>query len=166
MHGRCPIWHVLSWNQYILHRCVSRPLGSGRLCLSPPTGSFGVLLARRSYSEKQVNIMPYYPDSLLDWPCRSVSSQTYRQSQWLTANPVMWGLRKKFPNNQLFRQLHPVMFLYGGINWAPYNLSYMWPSVPIACISWLWLKKRYLGFWSSKCGVFLARESQLIIRRV
>ena len=61
---------------------------------------------------------------------------------------VMWFLRKRFPSVRIIRQFHPVMFLYGSLGWAPYNLSYMWPTVPVACFSWLYLKKRYLGFWS------------------
>jgi len=29
-----------------------------------------------------------------------------------------------------------------------YNLSYMTPAVYVAAISWLWLKKKHLAFWS------------------
>ncbi|ORX34223.1 OPT oligopeptide transporter protein-domain-containing protein [Kockovaella imperatae] len=72
---------------------------------------------------------------------------------------VMYWLRKKFPNVRIFRQLHPVMFLYGGIQWAPYNLTYMWPSIPIACLSWLYMKKRHLAFWSKYNFVLAAAFS-------
>jgi hypothetical protein len=61
---------------------------------------------------------------------------------------VMYLLRKKFPKVQWLRQIHPVMICVGGLSWAPYNLMYMWPSVPLAAASWLWLKKRHLAFWS------------------
>lgn len=38
--------------------------------------------------------------------------------------------------------------IYGGLYWAPYSLSYVIPAVPIAWLSWIWLKNRYLGLWS------------------
>lgn len=40
------------------------------------------------------------------------------------------------------------MICIGGIQWAPYNLSNYWPTVVITYISWVYIKKRYLGFWS------------------
>ena len=64
---------------------------------------------------------------------------------------VFWGLSKKFPNWTWLRQIHPVAIMYGGIVWAPYNMSYVWPSVPIAYFSWVHLKSRYLGLWSKVC---------------
>jgi OPT family small oligopeptide transporter len=57
-------------------------------------------------------------------------------------------LNKKFPKWTWTRQIHPVAIMYGGIVWAPYNMSYVWPSVPIAYFSWVYLKSRYLGLWS------------------
>lgn len=57
-------------------------------------------------------------------------------------------LSKKFPTWTWTRQIHPVAIMYGGIVWAPYNMSYIWPSVPIAYVSWVYLKSRYLGLWS------------------
>ncbi|WRT70854.1 OPT family small oligopeptide transporter [Kwoniella shivajii] len=78
---------------------------------------------------------------------------------------VVYFLRKKFPRATLLRQFHPVMFCYGGIDWAPYNLSYMWPQVPLAALSWFYLKKRYLALWSKynfvlaaawQCGIAIA----------
>ncbi|OAQ82164.1 OPT oligopeptide transporter family [Purpureocillium lilacinum] len=59
-----------------------------------------------------------------------------------------WVLSKKFPNWTWVRQIHPVAIMYGGIVWAPYNMSYVWPSVPIAYFSWIYLKSRFLGLWS------------------
>ncbi|EHK46924.1 uncharacterized protein TrAtP1_010472 [Trichoderma atroviride] len=59
-----------------------------------------------------------------------------------------WGLNKKFPQWSWTRQIHPVAIMYGGIVWAPYNMSYVWPSVPIAWISWVYLKTRFVSFWS------------------
>ncbi|KAJ6784309.1 hypothetical protein PWT90_11005 [Aphanocladium album] len=59
-----------------------------------------------------------------------------------------WLLNKKFPHWAWTRQIHPVAIMYGGIVWAPYNMSYIWPSVPIAYVSWIYLKTRYVGLWS------------------
>ncbi|ORY65133.1 OPT oligopeptide transporter [Pseudomassariella vexata] len=57
-------------------------------------------------------------------------------------------LAKLFPRNRHLRQVHPVALWYGGLNWAPYSFSYLWPSVPIAWLSWIYVKSRYLAFWS------------------
>ncbi|KAI0596921.1 OPT oligopeptide transporter protein-domain-containing protein [Biscogniauxia sp. FL1348] len=54
-----------------------------------------------------------------------------------------WGRTRPW-----MRQIHPVALFYGALSWAPYNLSYIWPAVPIAWASWVWLKKRYVGLWS------------------
>ena len=40
------------------------------------------------------------------------------------------------------------MITQGSLNWAPYNMSYFWPIVPLTAVSWLWLRARYLPFWS------------------
>lgn len=63
-----------------------------------------------------------------------------------------WALSRKFPHWTWTRQIHPVAIMYGGIVWAPYNMSYVWPSVPIAYFSWIYLKSRYLGLWSKVRG--------------
>ncbi|KAF4978313.1 hypothetical protein FZEAL_5286 [Fusarium zealandicum] len=62
---------------------------------------------------------------------------------------VFWLLGKKYPKNKLIRSTHPVVLLKGGHVWAPYNLSYLWPAVPVGWFSWMYLKKRYLGLWSN-----------------
>ncbi|KAK3196455.1 hypothetical protein K4F52_000337 [Lecanicillium sp. MT-2017a] len=76
-----------------------------------------------------------------------------------------WALNKKFPHWNWTRQIHPVAIMYGGIVWAPYNMSYVWPSVPIAYFSWIYLKSRYVGLWSKynfvlsaawSCGIAIA----------
>jgi OPT family small oligopeptide transporter len=61
---------------------------------------------------------------------------------------------KKFPKATWIRQIHPVAIMYGGIVWAPYNMSYVWPAVPIAWLSWVYLKSRYLALWSKVCFPF------------
>lgn len=67
---------------------------------------------------------------------------------------VFWALGNKFPNNAFLRKVHPVVLLFGGIQWAPYNLSYMWAAIPPAAWSWLYMRKRFLGWWS-KVRTFL-----------
>ncbi|EXF83712.1 uncharacterized protein N0V96_010772 [Colletotrichum fioriniae] len=59
-----------------------------------------------------------------------------------------WSLNKFFPKWKWVRQIHPVAIMYGGLVWAPYNMSFVWPSVPIAYFSWVYLKSRFLGLWS------------------
>ncbi|KAH7161464.1 OPT oligopeptide transporter protein-domain-containing protein [Dactylonectria macrodidyma] len=61
---------------------------------------------------------------------------------------LFWWLGKKYPKNRLIRNTHPVVIFNGGLIWAPYNLTYIWPAVPVGWFSWVFLKKRYLGLWS------------------
>lgn len=60
-------------------------------------------------------------------------------------------LGRKWPKNAIIRNAHPVVMISGALAWAPYNLAYLWPAVPVAAFSWLYLKKRYLGLWSKVC---------------
>ncbi|KAG5753410.1 hypothetical protein H9Q70_003974 [Fusarium xylarioides] len=78
---------------------------------------------------------------------------------------AVWAINNRFPSWTWTRQIHPVAIMYGGIVWAPYNMSYVWPSVPIAYFSWIYLKSRYLGLWSKynfvlsaawSCGIAIA----------
>lgn len=62
-------------------------------------------------------------------------------------------LGRKWPKNPIIRNAHPVVMMYGALSWAPLNLAYLWPAVPVAAFSWLYLKKRYLAFWSKVCHV-------------
>ncbi|PNP47306.1 hypothetical protein TGAMA5MH_01122 [Trichoderma gamsii] len=61
---------------------------------------------------------------------------------------IFWLLGKYFPRSRVLRSTHPVVLLFGGLQWAPYNLTYMWPAVPVAAFSWVYIKKRYLALWS------------------
>ncbi|KAF5023251.1 hypothetical protein F66182_4684 [Fusarium sp. NRRL 66182] len=61
---------------------------------------------------------------------------------------LFWWLGKKYPKNKLIRSAHPVVLLAGGRIWAPYNIGYVWPAVPIGWVSWMYIKKRFLGFWA------------------
>ncbi|KAH6900541.1 OPT oligopeptide transporter protein-domain-containing protein [Thelonectria olida] len=61
---------------------------------------------------------------------------------------ILWWLGRKYPKNRLLRNAHPVVIFNGGLIWAPYNFSYVWPAVPIGWFSWVYMKSRYLGLWS------------------
>lgn len=61
---------------------------------------------------------------------------------------LFWWLGKKYPKNKFIRNTHPVVIFNGGLIWAPYNFTYIWPAVPVGWFSWVYLKKRYLGLWS------------------
>jgi len=65
---------------------------------------------------------------------------------------VLYFLLKRFPKNRTLRQFHPVAFWYGALNWAPYSFSYAMPSIPIALVSWVYIRSRYLAFWSKVSG--------------
>ena len=54
-------------------------------------------------------------------------------------------LRKKF---RIFAYFNVPAFLYGGLNWGPYNMANVWPAVPIAYVFNYYVKRRYLGWWS------------------
>lgn len=49
------------------------------------------------------------------------------------------------------RSVHPVALIYGGTLWAPFNLSYVLPCIPIGWLSWVYFKGRFVGFWSKVC---------------
>ncbi|KAL8369992.1 hypothetical protein RB595_000380 [Gaeumannomyces hyphopodioides] len=61
---------------------------------------------------------------------------------------IFWLAQRRFRRSGWLRQVHPVAMLYGALTMAPYNLSYQLPAVPIAWVSWIWIKNRYLAFWS------------------
>ncbi|KAF4120900.1 OPT oligopeptide transporter protein [Geosmithia morbida] len=77
--------------------------------------------------------------------------------------PIIFYLIIKWkPRNRYIRQFHPVAIFYGGINWAPYNFSYVWPAVPISWLSWIFIRGRYLSFWSKYNFVLSASFSAAI----
>ncbi|CAK7273386.1 hypothetical protein SEPCBS119000_005627 [Sporothrix epigloea] len=63
---------------------------------------------------------------------------------------------------QWVRQLHPIGILYGGLFLTPYNISYVWPMVPIAYISRIWVRNHFLAFWSRYNYVLSASLSTAI----
>ncbi|CCO37541.1 Sexual differentiation process protein isp4 [Rhizoctonia solani AG-1 IB] len=78
---------------------------------------------------------------------------------------IFFFLAKRFPNNKVIRGIHAPIFLAGGLNWAPYNLSHTWPAVVIGYIFQVHIRKRYIGWWQKynyvltsalTCGVAIA----------
>ena len=74
-------------------------------------------------------------------------------------------LAKKFPDSKFIRGFHAPVFLFGGLNWAPYNLSHSWPAVPVAYFFQVYVRKRYVAWWQKynyilstglDCGVAIA----------
>lgn len=61
---------------------------------------------------------------------------------------AFYMLSKRWPKNAILRNAHPVVMISGTLIWSPYNMAYVWPAVPVAAFSWLYLKKRFLPFWS------------------
>lgn len=61
---------------------------------------------------------------------------------------VFFYAKKHFKKQSWLRQIHPIPLIYGGIYWAPYNLTYQWPALPVSIFSMIYLRKRFLAFWS------------------
>ncbi|KAJ4150568.1 hypothetical protein LMH87_011313 [Akanthomyces muscarius] len=61
---------------------------------------------------------------------------------------ISWSLKKAMPNNRAIRQVHIVAVIAGSLQWAPYSFSYAWGAVPVAWFSWIFIRGRYLAFWS------------------
>ncbi|CZR56581.1 related to sexual differentiation process protein isp4 [Phialocephala subalpina] len=75
---------------------------------------------------------------------------------------VVYWFQRKFPRQSWLRQVHVVAIMYGAITWAPYNVSYTWPAVPIAWLSMIYFKRRFLPFWSKYNYVLSAAFSSAI----
>ncbi|KIH94024.1 hypothetical protein SPBR_05582 [Sporothrix brasiliensis 5110] len=61
---------------------------------------------------------------------------------------AFWAAKRRFPRHSWLRQAHPVVLLSGAIHWAPFNLSYVWPAVPFAYLSWQHVKRKWPGLWA------------------
>lgn len=75
---------------------------------------------------------------------------------------LFWGLKKALPNNRAIRQVHIVAAIAGSLQWAPYSFSFAWPAVPVAWFSWIYIRGRYLAFWSKYNFVLSASWSAAI----
>ncbi|KAJ7101240.1 OPT-domain-containing protein [Mycena belliarum] len=54
-------------------------------------------------------------------------------------------LRKRV---RAFEYVHLPVLLTGGLSWAPYNLANIWPAVPVAWVFNVYVKRRYVAWWS------------------
>ncbi|KAH9917385.1 OPT-domain-containing protein [Epithele typhae] len=73
-------------------------------------------------------------------------------------NPLIWcfliGFVLPFPVYYLkerfhsLRYFHLPVFFSGALSWAPYNLSNVWPQVPLAWFFMVYIRKRALAWWS------------------
>ncbi|KAI6781648.1 putative mitochondrial carrier-like protein [Emericellopsis cladophorae] len=75
---------------------------------------------------------------------------------------IFWDLMKLMPRSRWVCQVHPVASWYGGVFWVPYSFSYAWPAVPVAWLSWIYIKSRFLAFWSKYNFVLSASFSAAI----
>ena len=57
-------------------------------------------------------------------------------------------LRRQLPNTSWLRKIHTLVFLQGFALWDIFGLVFVWPAVPVALVSWLYVRTRWLGFWS------------------
>ncbi|KAL2843776.1 OPT oligopeptide transporter protein-domain-containing protein [Aspergillus pseudodeflectus] len=92
---------------------------------------FGSLGARRVFGAgaQYTALLAAFPAGLLFPILHYYATRHLQPTHWLT-------------------KIHPVVILSGAHAWSPYNLGYMWPAVLPGWISWNWLRRRYLGFWS------------------
>ena len=105
---------------------------------------------------------------LLGFPIGVLVVLSKRSSSQVTLSDLVvhYGLRRAFPKQEWIRQIHPVMIASGPSNWgSPYNLSYYWPNVMVAFLSFQVIRKRYLSFWAKynyviaaafPCGIAVA----------
>ncbi|KAI4740640.1 OPT-domain-containing protein [Aureobasidium sp. EXF-12298] len=80
----------------------------------------------------------------------------------LVVPPILYYVTRAFPQKKWLRQIHPIAIIYGALTWAPYNMAYVWPQVPIGFIAMVWLKTRYLACWSKYNYVLSASWSAAI----
>lgn len=113
------------------------------------------------------------PDASLDLHCRDIDSLFTSMVFWGSIGPRrIWGSSGLYTETLVgfplgivvvvvcyclgrvkrvrgwMRGVHPVAMLYGGTLWASHNMSYMWPAVPVAWVSWMYFRPRYLAMWS------------------
>ncbi|KAJ7133961.1 OPT oligopeptide transporter protein-domain-containing protein [Mycena crocata] len=57
----------------------------------------------------------------------------------------IYFLRKKF---KVLEYLHIPVLLQGGLSWAPYSMANLWPAVPVGYFFNVFIKRRYIAWWS------------------
>lgn len=66
---------------------------------------------------------------------------------------AVWALQRAFPRSKFFRSIHVVAIMVGAF-WFPDTLMQRMTMVWSTLVSWVWLKGRYLAFWSKYNYVF------------
>lgn len=56
---------------------------------------------------------------------------------------IFFYIGRRFP---AMRKFHLPVFLVGGLSWAPYNMSYVWPTVPVGFLFNVYIKRRWAFF--------------------
>ncbi|KAJ7597542.1 OPT-domain-containing protein [Mycena floridula] len=72
-------------------------------------------------------------------------------------NPLLWCFlvgfvmpfvfyygSKKYP---ALKHVHVPVILAGALIWAPYNLAYLWPALPVSFAFGFYIKRRYFSWW-------------------
>ncbi|KXT11993.1 hypothetical protein AC579_4634 [Pseudocercospora musae] len=77
-----------------------------------------------------------------------------------------WLARKMYPRSTFLRLVNPVIFCTGPVSFgAPYNLAFHLPNLYVNLVSFMYVRKRYLAFWSKwnyvlsaafSCGIAIA----------
>ncbi|KAF2709098.1 OPT oligopeptide transporter [Pleomassaria siparia CBS 279.74] len=75
---------------------------------------------------------------------------------------LFYAFQRKYPRTHWVSKVHPVMLLYGGVQWSPYHIGYIWPAVIPGWLSMVYLRQRYVGFWSKYNYVLSAAWSAAI----
>lgn len=60
---------------------------------------------------------------------------------------MIYNAQTLYPRSKLIPTLNPVGIFNGGINFTPYNMSFMWPDVPLALILWSLVRHLWGDFW-------------------
>ncbi|RDW32775.1 OPT oligopeptide transporter protein-domain-containing protein [Yarrowia lipolytica] len=74
---------------------------------------------------------------------------------WGVQTVLPWALVKKYPQKERkirkwqdrLMMVNPVLVAFGGLSWAPYNLSYMTGGLYIAVLFSYYLRKYYTAWW-------------------
>lgn len=75
---------------------------------------------------------------------------------------ILYFLTRRLPKSHWISKIHPVMILSGGVHWAPYNIAYIWPALLPAWYSMIYIRRRYLSFWSKYNYILSAGFSSAI----
>ncbi|PHH81000.1 hypothetical protein CDD82_1381 [Ophiocordyceps australis] len=61
---------------------------------------------------------------------------------------AVWALKKKWPESKVLHKVDSMVLLYGTIMLIPYNFAYIMPAVIASWFSWIYIRRRFPGFWS------------------